>query len=439
MAAKMMLLQLTTIVSLLLLTVSALAEGFARYELPVTATTPVLDGNLDDPCWKEALAVTSFSPLKGKDIPESEWVETRALLLATKTHLYLGIVCQEPLITQLRKDIVKHDGPVWGDDSIEFYLSSAPREAGRCVQWAVNPIGTIYDHYYPGNGLPPDSSYESGALAKARIGEKEWSMEMAIPLNRLPVENANGPWSFQINRIRQAKPMLMSSLKIRVAGFKEFASFDELDGIGRLGIPFGLKNLSFFSPYSAGKNCLDNYCSFAVDGAQDKLSSVELAVYGQARARLNLTATKPGTVTLPYRFAPDDPGKLLTVKFFSGSNLIQERSSLLEALPGAVIGEPLRNVIYCGRNAAAELQVPVNKVAMPDVKLALVWSASDAAGAVLGSGEAPVVGQIARLPLQWEKLQPGTCVITMKLLENNQEIADIKRVIRLINSPWENE
>jgi branched-chain amino acid transport system ATP-binding protein len=56
---------------------------------------------------------------------------------------------------------------------------------------------------------------------------------------------------------------------------------------------------------------------------------------------------------------------------------------------------------------------------MPDVKLTLVWSARDAVGAVLGSGEAPVVGQIARLPLQWEKLQPGTCVITLKLLENN--------------------
>jgi hypothetical protein len=423
----------------LILTVSALAEEFARYELPVTATAPELDGNLDDPCWKEALAVTSFSPLKGKNIPESDWVGTRTLLIASKTYLYLGIVCQEPLITQLRKDIVKHDGSVWGDDSIEFYLSSASREAGSCVQWAVNPIGTIFDVYYPGNGLPPDSSYESGAVAKARIGAKEWSVEMVIPLNRLPVESANGPWSFQINRIRQAKPMLMSSLKIRVAGFKEFASFDELDGIGRLGIPFGLKNLSFFSPFSEGKNCLDNYCSFAVDGAQDKLSSVELAVDGQTRARLNLTATKPGTVTLPYRFAPDDPGKLLTVKFFSGSNLIQERSSLLEVLPGAVIGEPLRNVIYCGHNAAAELQIPVNKVVAPDVKLKLVWSASDAAGTVLGSGEVPVPGQIAHLPLQWEKLQPVTCVITMKLLENNQVIADMKRVIRLIHSPWENE
>jgi hypothetical protein len=27
----------------------------------------------------------------------------------------------------------------------------------------------------------------------------------------------------------------------------------------------------------------------------------------------------------------------------------------------------------------------------------------------------------------------------MKLLENNQVIADMKRVIRLIHSPWENE
>ncbi len=421
----------------LILTVSALAEGFARYELPVTATAPVLDGNLDDPCWKEALAVTSFSPLKGKDIPESDWVETRALLFATKTHLYLGIVCQEPLIDKLRKDIVKHEGPVCGDDSIEFYLSSAPREAGRCVQWAVNPIGTIFDQYYPGNRLPQDSSYESGAVAKARIGGKEWSVEMAIPLNRLPVESANGPWSFQINRSRQANPMLMSSLKIRVSGFKEFASFDELGGISRLGIPFGLKNLSFFSQYSAGKNCLDNYCSFAVDGAQDKLSSVELAVDGQTRARLNLAASKPGTVTLPYRFLPDDPGKLLTVKFFSGSNLIQERSSLLDALPGAVIGEPLRNVIYCGRNATMELQVPVNKAAMPDVKLALAWSASDAAGTVLDSGESPVAGHIAHLLLQSEKFKPGTYLITLKLLEDNKEVADMKRVIRLIKNPWE--
>ena len=414
---------------------SAWAQEVASYNLPVTAKPPVLDGDLSDPCWKDALVVSSFCPLKGQVIPEADRVETRALLTATKTHIYLAVICQEPLIDKLRNDIVKHDGSVWTDDSVEFYLSTASRESGRCVQISFNAYGIVHDVYYPGKGLPPDEGYQSGAECEARIGKQEWVTEMAIPLNRLPIESASGPWAFQITRHRQTKPMLMTSLKTSVKGFKEFALFDELQGIAQLEIPFSLKNLSFYSPFSAGKNCAENFCSFEVDGDRGQLSSVELLMDDKNRAQIAIGPQQSGRVLLPIRFTPGDVGKKMKIRAFSGENVVQEYGLILPALPEAVIGDLLRNAIYMERGGA-ELQVRVNKSAESGSRLQIDWSASDPAGNILGSGKSPVVEGIARLPLQWTNMKAGHCVITLSLLENETEIADAKRFIRLIQPPF---
>ena len=312
---------------------SAWAQEVASYNLPVTAKPPVLDGDLSDPCWKDALVVSSFSPLKGVSIPEADRVETRALLTATKTHIYLAVICQEPLIDKLRKDVVKHDGMVWKDDCVEFYLSTASRESGRCVQISFNANGIVNDTYYPGKGLSPDEGYQSGADCKVRIGKQEWVAEMAIPLDRLPIESASGPWAFQVTRHRQTKPMLMTSLKTSVKGFKEFALFDELQGIAQLEIPFSLKKLSFYSPFSAGKNCAENFCSFEVDGDQRKLSSVELLVDDKTRAQIAIGPQQSGRILLPFQFTPNDVGKKMKIRAFSGGKAVREYGVILPALP----------------------------------------------------------------------------------------------------------
>lgn len=417
---------------------SAWAQEFASYHLPLTAKPPVLDGDLSDPCWKDAMVVSSFSPLKGATIPEADRVETRALLTATKTHLYFAVICQEPLIDKLRKDTVNHDGMVWKDDSIEFYLSTSSRESGRCVQISFNANGIVNDTYYPGKGLPLDEGYQSGAECKARIGKEEWVAEMAIPLNRLPIESASGPWAFQITRHRHTKPMLMTSLKTSVKGFKEFALFDELQGIEQLGIPFSLKNLSFYSPFSAGENCAENFCSFEVDGDRGQLSSVELLVDDKNRAQIAISPQQSGRILLPFQFTPGDVGKKMKIRVLSGENVVQEYELTLHSLPEAVIGDFLRNALYVERGGV-ELQLRVNKSAESGSRLQIAWSASDPAGNILGSGESPVVDRIARLPLQWENLKAGHYAITLRLLENGSEIADAKRFIRLIQPPFENQ
>jgi hypothetical protein len=417
---------------------SAWAQEVASYHLPLTVKPPVLDGDLSDPCWKDALAVSSFSPLKGATIPEADRVETRALLTATKTHIYLAVICQEPLIDKLRKDVVNHDGMVWKDDSIEFYLSTASRESGRCVQISFNANGIVNDTYYPGKGLSPDEGYQSGAECKARIGKEEWVTEMAIPLNRLPIESASGPWAFQITRHRHTKPMLMTSLKTSVKGFKEFALFDELQGIEQLEIPFSLKNLSFYSPFSAGENCAENFCSFEVDGDRGQLSSVDLLVDDKNRAQIAIGPQQSGRILLPFQFTPGDVGKKMKIRVLSGENVVQEYQLILHSLPAAVIGDFLRNALYVERGGV-ELQLRVNKSAESGSRLQIAWSASDPAGNILGSGESPVVDRIARLPLQWEDLKAGHYAITLRLLENGSEIADAKRFIRLIQPPFENQ
>lgn len=424
--------------ALLLMAFVVQAGAVERYELPLTDIPPVIDGKLDDACWKDALTLTEFVGLGGAKIPDADRVATKAMLIAGKSSLYVGVLCAEPFVDKLKKGHVERDSDVWKDDNVEIFIVPCARGGDRYVQLAVNPAGALWDGYFAGREAEPDMGYDSGAVVKARIGAKEWSVEVEIPVARLPVENAKGPWSFHIARGRKAKEMYLTSLKTPVSGFHALEAFAELGGIEKLGIPFGLKNFSF-GKFAYGENC----CSFEIDGAKEKLTSAEIEIGGALRAIFDAAALaiQTGTLRLPFSILQQaDVGKrLAALRVFNGAVLVQERVTAMSGLPTELLGKPERALFYFSRNEVVELVVPVNVVGTKDAPLKLVWSVADADGKAVGNGETTPSGAVAFLRLYWEKWKPGLYDIGIKLQQGGKEVAAVKQSIRLIPSPWEEE
>ena len=175
--------------------------------VPQTATAPTIDGDRDA-LWDKAPTMTRLNNQDGT----AAVVATTARVLCDKDNLYLFVECAEPGAKNLNAACTVHDCPVapfiWDDDSIEIFISPDSRVAGLAVQIIANANGTIWDGCYNYTSFPRDktSAYESRARCKAAILNDKWTLEMAIPLEKLSIDGIHPTkeWRFNLCRNRFA-------------------------------------------------------------------------------------------------------------------------------------------------------------------------------------------------------------------------------------------
>ncbi|HUT35254.1 MAG TPA: sugar-binding protein [Planctomycetota bacterium] len=171
--------------------------GPARGKLPTgyvaeAKIAPVIDGKLDDEAWRNAARMTLARALDGAG-PAAQLTEVRAV--QDGTALYLALRCVEPALDKLRAARRSHDGEIWADDSVEVFLGFG----GTYYHFGVSAAGSTYD------GKGKDPAWSSGLRAAVAKGEKEWTAELALPLDRM-LGGAKCPaeWIANFNRSRYA-------------------------------------------------------------------------------------------------------------------------------------------------------------------------------------------------------------------------------------------
>ena len=182
---------------------SPLPVGYAA-KLRGGVSAPKIDGKLTDACWGAAPAMALARTLDG-NARAAQPTEVKAVRDA-KT-LYVSFRCVEPAIDKLRATRRSHDGAVWSDDSVEMFLGFA----ATYYHFGVNAAGSTYD------GRAKDASWNSGIRAATSKGKKQWTAELAIPLEgmvdskkpaagKLPVR-----WVANFNRNRYVTGSLRES------------------------------------------------------------------------------------------------------------------------------------------------------------------------------------------------------------------------------------
>lgn len=153
---------------------------WADPELPsITATyfknAPVVDGKLDDSCWKEAAKVSDFK-ITGKNQPAKG--QTTAYLGYTEKNLYVAFECQEPEMEKALCQFKQDDIHLWLDDVVEVFLS--PYSVGDSKNYwhfGVNMAGARAT--LNGEHSRDDVKWRA---ATSKIGDK-WFAEIEIPFS----------------------------------------------------------------------------------------------------------------------------------------------------------------------------------------------------------------------------------------------------------------
>lgn len=199
----------------------AQAEHLTLYPLLPRATAsalkegPVIDGKLDDACWKDATILSGFRPLMGG--PNGAGPKTEVYVATTEQALVLGFRCHEKDLKQL---VGKADAFSWTDDGLEIFLTTGNAPGEPYHHFQLNCRGALRTEYNR-------SERWRAPNAKAAVGQETeaYTLELRIPFADLALpekkELLAGPWRFNVIRLRQLHPgdkKLGGAVKANVAG-----------------------------------------------------------------------------------------------------------------------------------------------------------------------------------------------------------------------------
>ena len=202
-------------------------EPFLAYAARKTPVPPVLDGRLDEACWRSAEQTTPFVMIGGGPAP----VETRGRLCWDAHFLYLAIVCPEPQMATLT-DRLKRGLVAPMEESVEIFIDS-DYDQFTYLQFRVGVQRERDTH----RGNDPEDRLTFGWQAAVSRTADHWTVEAAIPFALLAARPSQGAlWGLNFNRQRCLKPEGMwTCWSDTKGGFHSPARFGHLvfDGYAR--------------------------------------------------------------------------------------------------------------------------------------------------------------------------------------------------------------
>ena len=190
--------------------------------VPYTASAPVVDGKLDDKCWR--------SPIAGefRDIMtfNKSRVETKVWLAYDNKYLYWAAKCYEPDKSKILSNQSERDFAIWDDDNVELLLNSSgvPQHYSQII---INPANAIFAT----DAL--DKKNDANIKSAVSFDDDGWTMEMAIPWQDLNVSSpGNQKTSILFSRNRPGRERICQLPAV---------------GVGNL-IPENFKTLSLKPP-----------------------------------------------------------------------------------------------------------------------------------------------------------------------------------------------
>lgn len=161
------------------------------------ASGPIrIDGRLNERAWANAVEVAGFTVSGSAKLAP---VQTVMRLLYDDKNLYLGVKCVEPHLSALVTKVHVHDGPVWRDDCVEFFID-ANHDHATYWHFIVNSAGVRYEAF------KLDSTWTVPWEAATSKGPNAWYVEAAIPFASLGVAPPRPweIWGFNLDRERRA-------------------------------------------------------------------------------------------------------------------------------------------------------------------------------------------------------------------------------------------
>lgn len=141
---------------------------------------PVIDGKLDDECWKKAPAYTNtyeyFKPNPGPGLLKNTFK-----IVYTAQGMYLGIINYEKNPEKIKISVTNRDnGSTWKDDCAEIFIDPEGQGVGH-RRYTVNAGGAFLDILRIDGAVTRSDWNSNGTIIKTGIYKDNWVIECFFP------------------------------------------------------------------------------------------------------------------------------------------------------------------------------------------------------------------------------------------------------------------
>ncbi|WP_250846904.1 carbohydrate-binding family 9-like protein [Aquisphaera insulae] len=201
---------------------------------------PVLDGKLDDPCWKDAAAIDKFASFWSRTPRRG----TRAYLTWDDEALYWAGTMTD---AEVRGFGERRNDHLWEGDVFELFLKPSANRP-EYFEFQGNPRGLVFEMAFAERGKGPKDYHDGPALGTAIAvsvdgtldhpgdTDRSWTIEGRIPWSAFTLAGGRPKpgdvWKFAICRYdygaEGTEPVLMSSAPLTERSFHQHEDYGSL-------------------------------------------------------------------------------------------------------------------------------------------------------------------------------------------------------------------
>ena len=344
----------------------------------IVQAAPLVDGALDDACWKAAGRVRDFevhTQVRGSS------VETTVLACADSEALYFGFRCTEPNTTDLKANATKRDGRLWEDDSVELFLDTNG-DLHTYYQIIVNSRGAFFDQDKGAPGLA-GAKWDGPVTAAACVLPDRWTAEVKLEFTGLRLAEAEGRvWgaNFARSSFRGGRSLYVWSPVKK--------NFGEPQHFGRIVLPFDpTANVVTGRPLADSRVFWgDGTLGFEVTNRRDRPAAVRVTATEEAADHGRKLGTTGATVgarsavelRIPASFPQPGEARVCYELVEAKTNKRLYRTSVMHHVPEPLLLEPATLVSYLGeKHLPGVWTLGLDGTTVADARLELAVLAAD--------------------------------------------------------------
>ena len=409
-------------------------------EVPVTlvAKAPVIDGKLDDECWKDVPVHTIDSPKDGKK------GATEFKIVSDGQFYYLAVSCHEPDMKTLLARQTERNSQVYTDDCLEIFLKGQLRLA-RYEHFMLNSIGTMAQEE-PGGRLWGGGDWWDAKTSKE---EDRWNAEIQlyVPFNYGASMPPDAPCLFNLCRSRVSageylpwrgkyhRPDTFAALTgvVRPGPLLQELGFDyaRSDAADDLTVTFRVRNISG-NPLAA-----DSALMMKCGGKEILIPGMNLDLAVGAATDVSFTLSPPSSAwelgpmgEAHQDGSPPPPAKgTLTVQLQAGHGKFRGEEIAIDAAD-MIRGPLLRHNVFAPEDKSAAFKLDLARLGGLLKEATVVLTVKDLFGKTLWEDKLPAEATLrGELPLTG--LSPGDLLFEASALSGGKTVAAARRLFRL--------
>lgn len=182
---------------------------------------PVIDGKLDDQCWRGAFTLNMFYLNDGKRSLSPQ--KNEVAISYDEKYIYVAGRCEEGKMELLSNLSPGRDKPNWEDDRLEVFFDAKGNGRGPSHYISINSFGITSESHIDIGEWDPEIIVGVGRENRA------WTLEFAVPISSFGRMQARGQqWGINIGRHHRGSFKASSSLVPLEGRFNQPAKFAKL-------------------------------------------------------------------------------------------------------------------------------------------------------------------------------------------------------------------